>query len=93
MKKMYMVLVLSFASFSLMASGKKITVQVKGMVCQMCSQGITKKFNAEPAVENIQVDMDKKEVRLQFKDGQDINDDKISELIKDSGVFVEKIIR
>ncbi len=81
------------ASLSAIAASKEITVQVQGMVCAFCSQGITKKFKAQEAIENVAVDMDKKEVRLTLKEGKDLTDSKISELIKDAGVNVEKINR
>jgi mercuric ion binding protein len=72
---------------------KGATVHVNGMVCAFCSQGITKKFKAQDAIESVHVDMDKKEVHLMFKEGKDIDDAQITELIKDSGVNVQKIDR
>lgn len=72
---------------------KKVLVDVNGMVCAFCSQGITKTFNAQPAVKSVNVDMTKKEVTLVFKDGQDISDAEITKLITDAGVSVDKIVR
>lgn len=72
---------------------KNITVNVKGMVCAFCAQGITKKFNAETAVSKVDVSLEKKTVKLSVKEGQDIPDAKIEGILKDSGFTVEKIIR
>jgi len=63
------------------------------MVCQLCSQGITKNFTAKEAVQTVHVDMDKKEVHLGFKDGKDIEDAEITKLIRDAGLNVDKIVR
>lgn len=95
MKKTYekVALLLLLAAIPAVGSAREIKVQVKGMVCQFCSQGITKKFGAEDAVSKVHVDMGKKEVLLSLKDGKDISDEKITELILDSGVNVSKIER
>jgi mercuric ion binding protein len=71
----------------------KITVGVKGMVCGFCAQGIEKKFKAESSVEKIDVSLEKKTVTLTTKDGQNINDVKIKNILVDSGYTVEKIER
>lgn len=75
------------------AQGKDIKVDVNGMVCAFCSQGITKNFKAHSAVEDVKVDMANKVVSLKIKDNAQITDDEITKLIKDSGVSVGKITR
>jgi copper chaperone CopZ len=75
------------------SGGGKVAVQVNGMVCAFCSQGLTKKFRGEPAVDAIAVDLDKKIVNVSLKDGQSMSDDRITTLIRDSGFTVEKITR
>lgn len=74
-------------------NAKQIKVEVNGMVCDFCSQGITKKFKAQDAVENVQIDMNKKEVLLSLKEGKDLENSLIEKLIKDAGVNVSKINR
>ncbi|MBK9294505.1 MAG: cation transporter [Oligoflexia bacterium] len=66
-------------------AGEEVQVGVKGMVCAFCAQGIEKKFKGEPAVEKIKVSLEKKYVKLTFKDGQKLSKEKISELLKDAG--------
>jgi copper chaperone CopZ len=73
------------------AGGKMLTVHVNGMVCQFCSQGITKKFKANDAVETVHVDMEKKEVHLSLKEGKELTDAQITDTIKDAGVNVDRI--
>lgn len=94
MKRNVLALVISMSIGStLFAAGKDLTVHVNGMVCQFCSQGITKKFKANDSVESVQVDMEKKEVHLSLKDGKDLTDAQITETIKDAGVNVDRIVR
>lgn len=75
------------------AFAKEALVTVKGMVCAFCAQGITKKFNSEAAVANTVVKLEDGTVRLTFKDGQDLSDEKISAILKDSGYNAAAITR
>lgn len=94
MIKMMIVLAMMVASASsAFAAGKEINIAVKGMVCGFCAQGIEKKFNAEAAVERVTVSLTEKRVSLTLKEGQDISDEKIGKLLKDSGFNVEQVER
>ncbi|AGH95941.1 heavy-metal-associated domain-containing protein [Pseudobdellovibrio exovorus] len=61
------------------------TVGVNGMVCAFCAQGIEKKFKSQSEVEDIEVSLEKKFVKIKFKEGKSLSEDKITELLKDSG--------
>ena len=74
-------------------AAKEIKVSVKGMVCAFCAQGITKKFKAEPSVAKVDVSLEKKLVSIELKKGEDLSDDKISQILKDSGYSVDRIER
>ena len=76
-----------------LARAETIQVTVNGMVCAFCAQGITKKFQREPSVNSIHVDLDKKVVKIETKDGQDLSDGSISSGITDSGFNVVSIVR
>lgn len=75
------------------ATGKEISATVNGMVCGFCAQGITKKFSAEPAVEKIDVSLEKKIVTIKLKEGKELDDKTVQDLLKDSGYTVESIAR
>ena len=62
-----LLLLLALGAVPALAGQRHITVHVKGMVCAFCSQGITKKFKAQDAVNDVHVDMTKKEVQLALK--------------------------
>lgn len=80
-------------STSVWAAGKDIKVIVNGMVCGFCAQGITKKFKARPEIENVEVSLEKKTVALKTKDGKDISDQTIKDILTESGYNVEKVER
>ena len=91
--KNIIVLLILFTPMASFADGKEIKVSVKGMVCGFCAQGITKKFKAEPAVENVDVSLEKKLVTIDLKKDQDLADSKIETILKDAGYNIEKIER
>lgn len=88
-------LILSFCFFaaSIVAEAKPISIQVKGMVCAFCAQGIEKKFKALPEIGKVSVSLETKKVDLDTKDGKDISDDEIKKIITESGYDVLNIER
>ncbi len=88
-----LVVVLFALIFSISAWAKEIKVSVKGMVCGFCAQGITKKFKAEPAVDSVIVSLEKKTVVLQTKDGKNLGDQQIKDILTDAGYNIESIQR
>lgn len=75
------------------AQAKSITVQVKGMVCSFCAQGIEKKFKDLAEIASVKVSLETKKVDLNTKEGKDVPDDKIRKIISDAGYDVLKIER
>lgn len=76
-----------------LAQAKPIKVQVKGMVCAFCAQGIEKKFKTLPETESIKVSLQTKIVDIDTKEGKDIPDDQIKKIITEAGYDVVKIER
>lgn len=74
-------------------AGKEIRVIAKGIVCSFCAQGVAKKLKQDPNVQNVDVILDKKLVKITLKDGKDMTNEQINEVIKNSGYDVEKIER
>jgi len=75
------------------AASNTIQIQVNGMVCSFCAQGIEKKFKAEEAVEKVTVKLEDHQVILAIRDDKPLTDEKIKSLLTDSGYTVEKIER
>lgn len=70
---------------SIAFAGEELKVGVKGMVCAFCAQGIEKIFLAQPEIAKVEVSLANKYVKLNFKDGKRFTNEKIAELLKDSG--------
>ena len=71
----------------------EIHVSVNGLVCDFCAQSIVKMLNKEESVKAVDVNMDESMIKIDLKDGYDIDDKKITKLITDAGYNVEKIHR
>lgn len=88
MKTLLMVLALTLTTTAFGA--EKIEITVKGMVCSFCSQGITKKFNQEK-VKSVKVDLGNHLVSIELNENQKLSNERITEILTDSGYGVEKI--
>ncbi len=76
------------------ANNSKITIDVNGLVCEFCAVTIDKKFSKmKDIVKNVEVDLEKKKVFLEFSDGKNLSDQKITDIIRDNGYNVVKINR
>lgn len=87
---------IAFVSFSLSAATARaatIEMDVNGLVCAFCAQGIEKKLKAFPATSDVVVSLEKKLVALSTKEGQDISDDALKTALTDAGYTVKAIHR
>ena len=75
------------------AASQPVTVNVSGLVCDFCARAIEKVFGKEEAIKDVKVDLDSKTILLNFKDKQNIDDAKITELVTNAGYKVVSIIR
>jgi mercuric ion binding protein len=82
------ILALSLFLSSMAFAAESETVGVKGMVCSFCAQGITKKFQEQPEVAKVEVSLEKKFVKLTYKEGKKLTHEKIETLLKDAGYEV-----
>jgi mercuric ion binding protein len=74
-------------------SAETIRATVNGMVCGFCATVIEKTFKAQSEVKTVNVDLANKLVTIQTKDGQSLDDQKITKLLKNSGYSVANIAR
>jgi copper chaperone len=61
-------------------------IKVKGMSCQHCVMSVTKALNHLEGIQNVQVDLQKGEVR--FDNSKGITSNRIEKAIKDAGYEV-----
>ena len=74
-------------------SSETIYIDVKGMVCSFCAQGIKKSFENHDSVNEVIVDLENKSVKLSLKSSKVISDEEIQLIINDAGYNINKIIR
>jgi periplasmic mercuric ion binding protein len=79
--------------FALAGNAATIEMEVNGLVCAFCAQGIEKKVRAFPATADVVVSLEERLVAVSTKDGQDISDDDLRRALTDAGYTVERIRR
>ncbi|HEY6205477.1 MAG TPA: heavy metal-associated domain-containing protein [Chthoniobacterales bacterium] len=92
MKKQLLTLAIIFA-LTAAVSAETINATVNGMVCAFCATGIEKTFKAQPEVKSVDVDLEHKRVTIASKEGRTLDDNKIKQLLKNSGYSVVSIAR
>jgi mercuric ion binding protein len=90
MKKIIIALVMGIGAFPSIAANS-IKVTVNGMVCAFCAQGIEKRISKMGATKDVLVDLKKKTVAVEAKDGHTLDSKAISAEIVDAGYDVVKI--
>jgi len=73
------------AGVSGLASAKTIEMDVNGLVCAFCAQGISKTMKTFPASDGVLVSLEHRLVAVHLKDGQDIADADLRKAITDAG--------
>jgi copper chaperone CopZ len=92
MKKELLTLTIIFG-LAAAVSAETINATVNGMVCAFCATGIEKTFKAQPEVKSVNVDLEHKRVTIASKGGQTLDDNRIKQLLKNSGYSVVSIER
>ena len=97
MKQRNKIILSLIASVSLMASVAKAeetaTLQVSGVVCSFCAQGIQKRFQQTGVIKSVSVDLDKHEVGLEFLEDKTLTDAEIGSLLESAGYNLLKVQR
>ena len=70
-----------------------IEMNVNGLVCAFCAQGIEKKLRKLPATADVVVSLEQRLVAVALKDGQDISDADLRKALTDAGYKVIGIQR
>ena len=72
---------------------RPITVQVNGLVCSFCAQGIKKRFMTLAPVQSVLVSLEKKTVLITLKPNTVLSDQMIQSTVKDAGYVTVRIER
>jgi copper chaperone CopZ len=78
---------------SAVTNAATIEMDVNGLVCAFCAQGIEKKLRAYPATSDVVVSLEERLVAVSTRDGQDISDDELRHALTDAGYTVNGIRR
>lgn len=79
--------------FAIAGTAATIEMEVNGLVCAFCAQGIEKKLRAFPATADVVVSLEQRLVAVATKEGQDIRDDELRVALTDAGYTVKAIRR
>lgn len=71
----------------------RITVNVKGMVCDFCARAVTKVFGKNNAVDTVHVDLDAGEIHVGLKPGAHLPDDDVEAMVQKSGYAMVSLER
>ena len=75
------------------AQAETIEMQVNGLVCAFCAQGIEKQLRKFTATADVVVSLEQKLVAVALKDGQDIPDTDLRRALTNAGYTVKAIER
>lgn len=78
---------------SITFAARTIKVEVNGMVCAFCAVAIEKKMKSIPATKDLYINLSKKIVAIELKDGQDVALEAVAAGIRESGYEVRNIAR
>lgn len=93
MKSRLKILILLLTAFSASAEATTIEMNVNGLVCAFCAQGIEKQLRKFPATADVVVSLEHKLVAIALKDGQDIPDADLRRALTNAGYTVKTIER
>ena len=85
------IITLATGLFSSAWAAESVKVTVNGMVCAFCAQGIEKRLSKLPATKAVFVDLKKKVVAVEAKEGQTLDGKTITAEITDAGYDVVKL--
>lgn len=90
MNRIFITLVLAAATLPAFAA-ETVKATVNGMVCAFCAQGIEKRLSKLPATKAVFVDLKRKIVAVEAKDGQKLDGKAITTEITDAGYDVTRL--
>ena len=93
MKKLFTLLFCLTVLINYSYAEETITAEVHGMVCEFCAVGLEKQFKKCDEVKSIDVSLEAGTVKVVLKDGQEMNDERITKIINDNGINIASINR
>ena len=91
MKSVLSLLVCMFIAFGASVEAATIEMNVNGLVCAFCAQGIEKQLRKFPATADVVVSLEHKLVAVVLKEGQDIPDADLRRALTNAGYSVKQL--
>ena len=88
-----LMLFVALALVSAVSSARSIQMQVNGLVCAFCAQGIEKRMKKFGATFGVFVSLEHRIVAIALKEGTDISDAELERAITESGYALVKVER
>jgi len=93
MKPLLKILLPLLVAFAASAEAVTIEMNVNGLVCAFCAQGIEKQLRKFAATADVVVSLEHRLVAVALKDGQDIPDAELRRALTNAGYSVKSIDR
>jgi len=93
MNRFKLLLIALLMGVASLASARTIEMDVHGLVCAFCAQGIEKTLKGFSATQAVFVSLEHRIVAVQLKDGAEIDDAALRKAITDAGYTVVAIRR
>jgi len=93
MKSLINLLICLFVALGSSVEAATIEMNVNGLVCAFCAQGIEKQLRKFPATADVVVSLEHKLVAVAVKEGQDISDADLRRALTNAGYSVTAINR
>ena len=93
MKTLLTLLTCLLVTFAASVEAATIEMNVNGLVCAFCAQGIEKQLRKFPATADVLVSLEYKLVAVALKEGQDIPDADLRRALTNAGYTVKAIDR
>lgn len=74
-------------------ASRLVDIRTRGMVCAFCVKGLKTRFSEEPSVERVEITLKSGVVNLVLREGKEITDKRISEILGDQGLDLDRIER
>lgn len=78
---------------SAIAGAETINVSLEATLCDSCAREIEKTFKQQSEVQSVHVDLARKQVTVETKNGETMSDLKVIQLLKNIGYIAGKIVR
>ncbi len=85
-------LIASIISFATTAQVTKVSIQASGLTCSMCSNSINKSLKTVDFVEHVNPNIKTSSFEITFKQGTNVDFDKLKKKIEDAGFSVANFV-